>query len=64
MFRLDTLVDFAHKLVTVVPLSTVEPKKIESYHYRIPKKSMPMLDKFQSNDSWLNGVCGRTPILA
>jgi uncharacterized protein YifN (PemK superfamily) len=47
-----------------VPLSTVEPKKIESYHYRIPKKSMPMLDKFQSNDSWLNGVCGRTPILA
>lgn len=42
-------------LVTVAPLSTVEPEPIQPYHYKIPKRSMPMLGKFQDSDSWLKG---------
>jgi uncharacterized protein YifN (PemK superfamily) len=43
------------KLVTIVPLSTVKPETIQPYHYLMPKQSMPMLDIFQRNDSWLKG---------
>lgn len=42
-------------LVTITPLSTVEPNPIQPYHYRIPKQSMPMLGVYQTNDSWLKG---------
>jgi mRNA interferase MazF len=42
-------------LVTVVPLSTVEPTLPQLYHYKIPKQSMPMLGMFQENDSWIKG---------
>lgn len=42
-------------LVTIAPLSTVEPAPIQPYHYRIPKQSMPMVGTFQQNDSWLKG---------
>ena len=42
-------------LVTVVALSTAEPSPIKSFHYKIPKQSMPMLDPFQKNETWLKG---------
>jgi len=42
-------------LVTVAPLSSVEPTPVQEYHYRIPKQSMPMVGIFQTNDSWLKG---------
>lgn len=42
-------------LVTVVPISTVEPKPQQKYHYKIPMKSMPMLGRFQQGDSWVKG---------
>lgn len=42
-------------LVTIVPLSTVEPTPIHHYHYRVPKQSMPMVGTYQINDSWLKG---------
>ena len=42
-------------LVTVVPLSTVKPRQLQPYHYKIPKQSMPMLGRFQEDDSWLKG---------
>ncbi|VVC76762.1 hypothetical protein AQUSIP_20880 [Aquicella siphonis] len=42
-------------LVTIAPLSTVEPNPVQPYHYRIPKQSMPMVEIFQTNDSWLKG---------
>jgi uncharacterized protein YifN (PemK superfamily) len=42
-------------LVTIAPLSTVEPTSVQPYHYRIPKQSMPMVGIFQINDSWLKG---------
>ena len=43
------------KLVTVVPLSTVEPLPVKPYHYKIPRNSMPMLKNFQENESWVKG---------
>ena len=43
------------KLVTIVALSTVEPNPIKLFHYKIPKCSMPMLGRFQENDTWLKG---------
>ncbi len=43
------------KLVTIVALSTVEPNPIKPFHYKIPKCSMPMLGRFQENDTWLKG---------
>jgi mRNA interferase MazF len=43
------------KLVTIAPLSTVEPTPPHSYHYKIPKQSMPQLGMFQDSDSWLKG---------
>lgn len=42
-------------LVTIAPLSTVEPDPVQAYHYRIPKQSMPMVGTYQLNDSWLKG---------
>ncbi len=42
-------------LVTIAPLSTLEPNPVQSYHYKIPKQSMPMLGNFQDKDSWLKG---------
>lgn len=42
-------------LVTITPLSTVEPTTVKAYHYKIPRQSMPMLDIFQRADSWLKG---------
>jgi len=42
-------------LVTVVPLSTVVPEQTQPYHYQIPKHSMPMIGRFQTNDSWVKG---------
>lgn len=42
-------------LITVAPLSTVEPNPVQLYHYKIPRQSMPMIGKFQHNDSWLKG---------
>lgn len=42
-------------LVTIVPLSTVEPEPCRLYHYRIPKQSMPQVGKLQEQDSWLKG---------
>lgn len=43
------------RLVTIVPLSTTEPEIIQPYHYKIPKRSMPMLGQYQENDSWVKG---------
>ena len=43
------------RLVTVVPLSTVEPLQLQPYHYKIPKQLMPMIGRFQTDDSWLKG---------
>lgn len=31
------------------------PTHLMPYHYKIPKQSMPMIGKFQENDSWLKG---------
>ncbi|MBT7307166.1 MAG: type II toxin-antitoxin system PemK/MazF family toxin [Gammaproteobacteria bacterium] len=42
-------------LVTILCLSTVEPNPVESFHYRIPKNSMPQLGRFQRSDSWVKG---------
>ena len=43
------------RLVTVVPLSTVAPLELQPYHYKIPKQSMPMIGRLQTDDSWLKG---------
>jgi mRNA interferase MazF len=42
-------------LTTIVPLSTVEPAKIQPYHYKIPKQLMPMVGFYQGSDSWVKG---------
>jgi mRNA interferase MazF len=42
-------------LVTVLPLSTVEPTLIQPYHYKIPKQSMPMIGRFEAKESWVKG---------
>ena len=42
-------------LVTVLALSTKQPNKIMNYHYKIPKNSMPQIDKYQSSETWLKG---------
>lgn len=44
-----------NNLVTVVPLSTVEPVPIQPYHYKILKSSMPMVKNLQLSDSWVKG---------
>lgn len=38
-------------LVTVLALSTKEPDNIMSFHYKIPRQSMPQLGRFQENDT-------------
>ena len=43
------------KLVTVIPLSTVEPNPHENYHLLIPKKELPNIAYFNHKDSWLKG---------
>lgn len=43
------------KLCTVVAISTVPPTRVENWHYLIPKASMPQIQRFQVNDSWLKG---------
>ena len=42
-------------LVTIAALSHTEPKPLQLYHYKIPRQSMPMIGKFQDEDSWLKG---------
>lgn len=42
-------------LVTVIALSTREPAPLLPCHYKIPKKSMPQLGRFQEKDTWLKG---------
>ncbi len=42
-------------LVTIAALSHTEPKPPQPYHYKLPKQSMPMIGKFQDQDSWLKG---------
>ena len=42
-------------LVTVVPLSTVKPNPVMSYHYMLPKNCMPQIGMFQKDDSWVKG---------
>ena len=42
-------------LVTIAPLSTAEPIRLQPYHYKISRQLMPMAGKFQANDSWLKG---------
>ncbi len=42
-------------LITVVALSHAEPKPPQPYHYKIPRQSMPMVGRFQEEDSWLKG---------
>ncbi|MBL4660138.1 MAG: type II toxin-antitoxin system PemK/MazF family toxin [Alcanivoracaceae bacterium] len=43
------------KLVTVLALSTKKPVKKMPFHYKISKKSMPQLGRFQENDTWVKG---------
>ncbi|MBI4005480.1 MAG: type II toxin-antitoxin system PemK/MazF family toxin [Gammaproteobacteria bacterium] len=42
-------------LVTVVPLSTVKPEPIMSYHYRVPRNCLPQTRIFQEKDNWVKG---------
>lgn len=42
-------------LCTVVAISTVVPASIESWHYQLPKSSMPWLKNFQEKSSWVKG---------
>ncbi len=42
-------------LVTILALSTSPPEPVRSYHYKIPKNSMPQLGRFQEKDTWLKG---------
>ncbi len=42
-------------LVTVVPLSTVEPSPVQAHHMLLSKASLPQLGHFQMKDSWLKG---------
>ncbi len=43
------------QLVTIVAISTVKPNPVMDYHYRLPKKCMPMIGSFQKDDSWVKG---------
>jgi uncharacterized protein YifN (PemK superfamily) len=40
-------------LVTVVPLSTVAPTPVESFHIRLDSQYLPTLPYFQSTESWV-----------
>jgi len=43
------------RLVTVVPISTVEPEPLLKYHYEIPKLELPNTKYFKKKTSWLKG---------
>ncbi len=40
-------------LVTILALSTNCPSPIMSYHYKLPKASMPQVGRFQGKDTWV-----------
>lgn len=40
-------------LVTVVCLSTKKPEEECSFHYKLPKASMPQLGRFQKSATWV-----------
>ncbi len=42
-------------LVTIVPLSTVEPNPIMPCHYKLSRNCMPQIGRFQLSDSWVKG---------
>lgn len=42
-------------LVTVVALSTAEPKPPRPCHCVLPRRSMPQLGRFQEKDTWVKG---------
>lgn len=42
-------------LATIIPLSTKKPDPIQSFHYKLPYSSMPMLNIFQKNETWVKG---------
>lgn len=42
-------------LLTVVACSTVEPNPILPFHYKLPKQSMPQIERFQESDTWVKG---------
>ena len=41
--------------MTVVGLSTVQPNPRMPYHLELPKKSLPMLGRYQKKSTWLKG---------
>ena len=43
------------RLVTVIPLSTMEPNPVQDYHLEIPMKELPNYAYFNSKTSWLKG---------
>ena len=42
---------YRHQLCTVVPISTVEPAKIEAWHYKLPKESLPT--SLRNQECWV-----------
>jgi len=42
-------------LVTVVALSTKPPYPVFPYHCQLPKACLPMLGRFQQDDTWIKG---------
>lgn len=42
-------------LVTIVACSTKVPTVLRDYHYQLPRASLPMLGKFQRDDTWVKG---------
>ena len=43
------------RLVTVVPLSSVEPNPKQNYHMLVPNMELPNTTWFKNRDSWLKG---------
>ena len=43
------------KLVTVIPLSTVEPHCVQNFHMVVPNKELPNTAWFKNKESWLKG---------
>jgi len=43
------------KLVTIVPLSTVKPHKVMSYHFLLANKFLPQTSMFHEKKSWVKG---------
>ena len=42
---------YRHGLCTIVPVSTVPPSKIEDWHYKLPKKSLPT--SLRNQECWV-----------